>query len=406
MTFELVRSRGRILLLAMLGACDGSTGPHTRSITLHVCDDSQWIAYQNEGGRWTLLGEGDGVYVFAATQRLVVARAFGPEGAPAPVIHVNFLTSDQVVEQLGCPATNEVAGTIGGGVTGIGQFQWAIVSFNGSTTFVPTGSTDWGMQAQRVPATLIAARYDSGHASVRANRVIIRRDRSYVPGTAAPLLDFESTEAFDPRISTLSFTARPGYVYVWYITRGRQHLMSIYPSGTFGEGEMPRSAPMHGIPTERLATGDVHLITQFDATRVTQLFVRELDDRSLTLGPPVVAPAFGTVASTPYRRIRVDLPSQPEYPEAVTMTLSQTRGTRTSRIMMNVTREYFGETPTVWSLTVPDLSGVPGFSPAASFDQGEFDYSVSVTSRRFGLGAATAQDGDRILSATRSGVSP
>ena len=248
------------MLMIMLAACDGGTGPRTRNITLHLWVGSQWIAHQNEGGSWTRLGEGNGAYVFAATDRLAIARLHMPPGSNSSALFVDYLTADQVTTKLGCPTGNDLPGSIGGDVAGLTPFHWGYISFNGALSYAPTGSTSWSLQAQPVPATLFAARFDSGGASVSANRMIIRRDRSYPAGAVVPLLDFESSEAFEPQINTVSFTGGPAYVTAWYITGGREHLLSAYPLGSFGEGEMPRSALMHAVPTERLAPGDLHRI--------------------------------------------------------------------------------------------------------------------------------------------------
>lgn len=394
------------LLLLLLAACDGSTGPRTRNITLHLCDDSQWIAWQNEGGSWTRLGEGSGVYVFAATERLAVARLQLPPGSSSSALFVDYLTADQVAPKLGCPQRSDLPGTIGGDVAGLTPFHWGYISFNGVLSHAPTGSTSWSLQAQPVPATLFAARFDSGNASVRANRMIIRRDRSYVAGTVVPLLDFESAEAFDPQVNTVSYTGGPSYVTVWYITRGRHHLLSAYPLGAFGEGELLRTAPMHSVPAGRLAPGDLHALLMAPDNRVGEFYVREGSDRSLALGAQLTTPTFSTVATVPYRIVRMNVPSQPDYPESISVDMYQFRSTRTTRIMLSATREYFGDTPAVWSLTIPEIGASAGFPMTAAFDDGEIHWNVTASNRRLGHGPATAQDGDRIISARVSGVIP
>lgn len=398
--------RSFALLSMALAGCDGGTGPRTQDITLHLCDDSQWIAYQNDGGSWTRLGEGNGVYVFAATDRLGVARLQLPPGSGSSALFVDYLTADQVATKLGCPQRSDLPGAIGGDVAGLTPFHWGYISFNGVLSHAPTGSTTWSLQAQPVPATLFAARFDSGNASVRANRMIIRRDRSYVAGTVVPLLDFESAEAFDPQINTVSYTGGPTYVTVWYITGGRHHLISAYPLGAFGEGQLLRTAPMHSVPADRLAPGDLHALLMAPDNRVGEFYVREGSDRTLALGAQLTTPAFSTVATVPYRIVRMDVPSQPDYPESISVDMYQFRSTSTTRIMLRATREYFGGTPVLWSLTIPDLSGAAGFPMMAAFGGGEIDWDVTGSNRRVGYGPATAQDGDRIISARVSGVFP
>ena len=393
-------------LLAMLVACDGHTGPRTTSITLVLCDDSQWIAYRNHGGAWTRLGQGNGVYVFAATDRLAIARLQLPPGSSSSALFVDYLTADQVAAALGCPQRSDLPGSIGGDVAGLTPFHWAYISVNGVLSHAPTGSTSWSLQAQPVPATLVAARFDSAGPSVRANRLIIRRDRSYVPGPAVPLLDFESTEAFDPQVNAVSFDGGPAYVSVWFITGGHEHLVSAYPLGSFGEGEMLRSTPMHSVPAERLTSGDLHLLAMSPDQRTGQFFVREGRDRTLVLGAQLTTPALTTMTTSSHRIARVELPSQPDYPESVSVDMYQFGSARSTRIMMSATRGYFGGTPAVWSLTIPDLGAVDGFPATAAFDNREIHWTVTASNRPVGYGPATAKEDDRIISARASGVIP
>lgn len=391
--------------LCVLVACDDTTGPPTERITLNICDNSQWIAYQNDGGPWTLLGQGNGLYTFAATRRLGIARARFPQTSSS--ITVDYLTPEQAVAKLSCvQGSASPGGFVGGSVAGLSNFRWANVILNGIGAYVSTGGTSWQMEAQPVPATLVAVRYDSGVGSIRTNGVIIRRERSYISGTPVPLLDFDSDEAFVPQMNTLSFSGPRAYANVWYMTRGREHSMGSVPLGPLQDGEMPRTAAIYSIPAARQAPGDIHVLSLSVDRRTTQQYVRDVSDRTLTLGPPLATPTFTTVATAPYRRVHAGLPSQEEYGAAVSIDVAQLTATRSSRITLNATREYFGGTPAVWSLTVPDFSGVAGFQLVGAFADGEFGWFANGSNRRFGLSASTAQDGETALYASQSGSIP
>lgn len=392
-----------VLTLLMLAACDDATAPTTESITLDICDGSHWIAYQNDGARWTLLGQGDGVYTFAATRRLGIARARFQ--AHASMITVDYLTPEQAVEKLGCaPGAALPGGPLSGSIAGLTGFQWATVYFNGIGTYLPPGSDSWQMPAQPIPATLLAARYDS--AAGLANRIIIRRDRAYASGTTVPLLDFDSDEGFAPQVNTLSFTGPHALASVWYLTRGWEHALSSVPMGPLGDEVIPRTAVLYSLPAARQVPGDIHVLNLQSDSRVAQHYFREASDRALTLGPPLAAPTFTTVATDPYRRARAELPWQPEYGQAVSINMAQLTATRSSRVTLNATREYFGEAPAVWSLTLPDFSRVAGFQLDGAFAEGEFSWSATATGRRFGLSPANAHDGETALFASRQGTSP
>jgi hypothetical protein len=148
------------------------------------------------------------------------------------------------------------------------------------------------------------------------------------------------------------------------------------------------------------------MISMSPDNRVGQFYVREGGDHAFALGAQLATPAFTTVTTEPYRSVRMDVPSQPDYPASISVDMYQFGSTRTTRIMLSATREYFGDTPAVWSLTIPDVSPAVGFPMTAAFDNGRIDWNVTASNRRVGYGSATAQDGDRIISARRSGVIP
>jgi hypothetical protein len=397
--------RRAALGLLLLVACDDTTGPPTERIALDICDGSHWIAYQNDGAEWRQLGQGSGVYELAATRRLGIARArFATDGS---VITIDYLTPEQAVHKLSCPPFGvSPGGHVGGSVAGLDNFHWATIIWNGIGAYVSTGGTSWQMEAQPVPATLVAVRYDSGTASVSANRIIVRREQSYLAGTLIPLLDFDSGEAFVPQVHTLSFTGPRAYASVWYHTRGREHFLSSVPLGPIMDGDLPRTAAFSSVPLAQQVPGDIHSLTLQADGRGAQLFFRGGSDRTLSLGPHLAMPTFTTVATAPYRRVRAELPSQAEYGAEVSVDVAQVTSNRSTRISLTATREYFGGTPAVWSLTVPDFSGVAGFQLVAAFAAGEFGWFARGSDRRSGLSVATAQDGETARSAYQAGIHP
>lgn len=398
--------RQAVLLLV---ACTESTGPRP-SIPVTLCDaTSHWMAYQNDGGRWTYLGAA-GTRTFMATPRVAIARArFLTQEQPAGTasrIHVDYLTAEQAIQLFSCQEfPGGPGGRIGGSVAGTSGFAFANVYFNGIGAFVPPDQDTWAMEAQAVPATLLAARYDTTANTFWADRVIIRRDQSYLPGTPVPLIDFSSSEAFAPQVNTASFTSPRAALSAWYYTGGREHFLSSIPI----DDDTPGSGPIYSIPATQLAAGDMHVVTLSTIdNRAAQRTFRIGQDLTLSIGPPLAIPTVVTVATQPYRRIRVELPSQPEYGAFVEVNLAQltTNYDRSSQITMRATREYFGETPAVWSFEVPDFSGVEGFQLLGMFAEGAFGWYTHATNARFGRSIANAPDGEISFSASRSGNSP
>jgi hypothetical protein len=395
-------SPARITALALLlvVACDDITGPPTERITLDICDN-RWIAYQNDGAEWRLLGQGNDVYTLAATRRLGIARAFFSPNSSLWEITVDYLTPEQAVAKFGCVQYAPWVGSLSGTIAGLTGSQQAFIYFRGASTYIPSPAyTTWSLLTQGGPGTLVAARHDSGFAP--ANRIIIRRDRSYGTDTSVPLLDFDSNEGFAPQVNTLSFTGASATAYVAYVTGGQQHGVSYIVLGSPGDGVMPRTAAaVYSIPAARRISSDIHRMDLASDGQTVQHYFRDGSDLSLALGPSLATETFTVVATTPYRRVRAEVPSQPEYAAAISIEMSQISSGRWSQATLNATREYFGETPAVWSLTLPDFSGITGFQLANALTDGELRVTVTATNRRFGLSNTNAQDGETVLSASR-----
>ena len=380
-----------------------------------MCDPAHWVAYQNGDGPWTVLGTGNGIYELPVTTRLGIARArFQDESS---VLVVDYLTSEQAVSALKCPVSDEVSsgnmGVISGGIAGLTNGRWAYVIFNGTGAFVPAGATAWQLEAHPTAGLLAGLRYDSVGAggAVAARSIILRRDRSFSAGATVPLLDFDSNEAFEPTVSTLSYTGPRAFANVWFLSSGEDYFVSSVPAGPLVDGDMPRTASFYSIPAVRQADGEINLLRLSTSVagelRVIEHYFVQGSDRALELGPVLTTPTFTTISAPPARRIRVDLASQSAYGAAMAVEMAQVTSIRTSRVTLTATREYFGITPPVWSLTIPDLSGLPGMiASGAALGEGEFSWFAQANNRRFSLAFSNALDGETVLYGSRPGTSP
>ena len=380
-----------------------------------MCDPAHWVAYQNGDGPWTVLGTGNGIYELPVTTRLGIARArFQDESS---VLVVDYLTSEQAVSALKCPVSDEVSsgnmGVISGGIAGLTNGRWAYVIFNGTGAFVPAGATAWQLEAHPTAGLLAGLRYDSVGAggAVAARSIILRRDRSFSAGATVPLLDFDSNEAFEPTVSTLSYTGPRAFANVWFLSGRGEYFLSSVPAGPLMDGDMPRTATMRSMPAVRQADGEINVLNLSTNVagehRVVHHYFVQGSDRTLELGPVLATPTFTTIATSPGRRVRVDLPSQVAYGAAMAVEMAQLTTTRSSRVTLTATREYFGLTPEVWSLTVPDLTGLTGMVPTgAALGSGEFSWSARANDRRFSLAGTNVLDGETVLYGSRQGSSP
>lgn len=406
MTVVARATRATTLALGAMGlvACEHYTPPPTREITIELCDGSTWAAYLLADRDWMYLGPGNGSYTFAATERIGIARGNFPEGSS--YLTVDWLTADQAVEKFRCTTMSAGPGLIGGDVTGANGPQWAAVYYSGAVTSVASDQSSWQLNAQVVPATLVATLFEINAPPYISSRVIVRHDQSYLPGVPVPLLDFDSDEAFVPDVHTVAVTGPLSYAIVSYITRGRTHFLSNAQIGPAMPDELPRNGAIHTIPATRMATGDLHLITIDANDRTTQQYVREGRDLSLALGPPLAALTFITHGTVPYRRDGVTLQVQPEYAAAFSVEMTQATPGHLRTITLNATREAVEGQHAFWALTVPDFSHVTDFPESSAFEEGEFSWVVRATSRRFGLSPSTAQEGETARNATRHGAHP
>jgi len=411
--------------LALIPACRDGTGPRLRDVTLNVCIAWQWVAYRNDDGPWTHLGPGDATYSIRVAPRVTIAYGRFQDSPPGATMHIDYLHADQLEPPTDCsPGPPGPGGQIGGTVGGLPAPQWGVVVYNGIGALVAAGSNSWQMEAQPVPATLFAARFDSGYSELHLNRVIVRRDRSYLPGSPVPLLDFDSDEAFAPQLNTVSFMGPRASVSASAYLAGRFHGLSGDDATPASDGVVPRTAIIQTIPAGRLAVDDLHVmsissaevVTTPDDFRTTQHYFRSGTDHAMTIAPALVAPTFSTVATAPYRRVRLQMPLQPEYAGPLRIEIAQCCSTHAFRATMHVTREHFGPTggsdtgspqpSSEWSLMLPDFTGMPGLNPAGMLREGEFSWYVSATSEPFGFRQSDARDGDIMRYASRRGSTP
>lgn len=393
------------LALGAIGAaaCD-ATAPSTREITLDLCDDAAWVAYQNDGGRWQHLGAGRASYRIRVTDRLAFVRMYFSPSVTSAYSIVDWVTADQLPAIVGCSDPATATGTISGRLTGLTDAHWATVFYGGSAVHVVDGASAWQMSARTAPATLAAIRYDSTFPqSLRgADRVILRRDQSFVPGTPVSPMDFTSDEAFAAEQHTVSFTGPSAGVRSAVVIGGYTLDLSYAALLPTTSGEPARSASIVTLPEARLAAGDLHVMTIETADRFAWHYARAPGDHAMSLGPPLVSAVATTLATALYRRVRVELPSQPEYAAWVSLTVSQHRQDGYSMVNMRATREYFGGTPAVWSLTIPDFSAATRFPAAAMPREGDVFWSASASNRHSGHTPRNASDGETVLIAYRT----
>jgi hypothetical protein len=386
------------LALVAMACGDSPTAPR-REITLTFCELA-WGAYKNEGESWTPIPSTPRQVTFAATERVAIATV----SSVGRQLNISYLTAEQAQAVFTCggptPAPTRqlhgsIAGVDSGGVSiSIGPNSGAFADATLPTFQIGlVGDGPRDLVATHSPPT------PSNSSEVYVDKIIIRRGENYSDGATMPVLDFSSSEAFTPQFNTLTFAAVPvvpwvSVVQTFVTQRGAQGFLKLDLANS-GMVVTTRS-----LPASRLADDDLHRIDVWTEDRRFLFFYHSPADRTLTAGPAANVPVI-TQRTSPDQLLRIDVASQPQYGSGISFTLTQQRPTFTS-VSITATKEYFGGTPATWSLVLPDLSGVPGFSALWSLSPGASSWSLAVSDIPFRL--PVARDGDIYRGATVHGT--
>jgi len=236
---------------------------------------------------------------------------------------------------------------------------------------------------------LLASRMRLTTGRYESDRVIIRRDQSWTDESTMPALNFDSTEAFAPQPNIITITNAPPEAMFVRSSVFTESMLPHYLTMLEWQGG---PATIYSIPTARQEAGDLHVLEGAldGAVRQFEYFYTAPSDRMIAFGPPPSTPTFSEVGNAARRLVRVDMPSQPVYGSTIEILLWN--GANPVRLM--ATREYFGATPTTWSLATPDLSGVNGYRPEWGLGSDAKDWRVIVSSRPSGRTNRQGRDGD------------
>lgn len=409
-----VRAVALVPLAAALACSDAPSGP-APTAPLTLCA-SEWMAYRNEGGAWTrAVADPDGKVRIDATARLAIASASGMNTPNVvPHLRVDFLTAEQArvrfLRTCGDGTFSPTSGTFSGVAQGIVAGGWADVRYGGvGASTLRADNPRFTLSAFDGARDLVATRWPSEQLMPdHADRVILRRAQRYTAGSSIAL-DFASDEAFPLAQHTVSWTGPRAHLQVNLLTAdGNDVVLQSSNTSTPGIGDGASSTPLHSIPAARLAAGDLHQLMLGGGRRSVWLYYHEPRDRAVTFGPPASQPRFVTVGTSPNVRLRVEVPSQPEYGTFISASLSQFAVTNgyygaTNRVYMTATREYFGGTPRTWILEMPELSRVPGFQNVFGLHPGAYEWGLTVTSSPYWFRPSDATGGTTIRYASGSG---
>jgi hypothetical protein len=306
--------------------------------------------------------------------------------------------------------------TVNGTVAGVSaaQNQSATISLGPSSDDASTANTFTLRDVPDGALDLVAARSTTNAAtfSTTVDKMIIRRGVNAANNSTLPVLDFGSSEAFDPVQGNLTIGnigSDLAIVFSAYFTSAG----SSSSGATIGGSFLPSGGPFkyYGVPASKQAAGDLHLafalafpsLTSTDQFRVAGLYFKDPTDRTVTLGAALPAQTVTAAATTPYVRFRATGPVPAEYGKLVEVDYTQSSVGRTANIAL--TEGYLAGAAT-YDVTIPDFTGVAGWDNnwgpkvGAETEWEVFTYGFT----GIGLGSINPVEGATFKGAARSGT--
>jgi hypothetical protein len=345
--------------------------PSSRAVSLTYCtaDAPIWVAFQDGGvGPWTrvLPNAGTSTYAFTVQSGKAGVASVDTVGSGYE-LNVSYVTAEEM-ERLVIAAQNGGCGakTVTGSVANVPSPRDAFVSLGYAQAVVANPSVNSAFALSNVadgPQDLVAVRSASG--SRLPDKIILRRAVNAAAGSALPVLDFNSAEAFDPATANVTIT-NLGSDTAFVLTdfsgvrgSGNGRITDIEDYVT-ASGAKPYAA----MPIARLNAGELQQIyagsqaaNTPSSQRVTRYFFRNTSDRSVALGPYLTAPTVTRLNDAAYSRARIALPVQADYSRLITSELRQAGSNRS--VVLIVTTAFTGGA--AWDATLPILSGTSGW---------------------------------------------
>jgi hypothetical protein len=356
--------------VALTLSCSDGTGPSSdelEQMVLAFCASELpvWFAFQNEGGEWTRVpSNSSNAFDFQVTPR--VALAFTYDYGNEFVTEVIYTTADEIRPLTGIACT-ETQGTksVTGSVANVPVGSQAAISFSGAGDVVTAPNTSFALSGiANNPQDLVAHREVIGTSVPTPNRVVIRRALNQANNSVLPVIDFGS-EGQSIATHTASITGlvsgQDNYFDIEFSTAsGTNHLLFASPSFTSS------SQTLYGVPSTLTQAGDAHRISinadGSDSYRTFIHWTRVPGDQVITFGASLSQPSVSTIASAPYRRMRISLPAQADYDDFVTAFFVQGN---TRSFYVTVTAAHVNGPITQWANEIPDVTGAGGFPPGA-----------------------------------------
>ena len=333
------------------------------------CETSEipvWLAYQNGTGPWTRITPANNAFTLTpgATGGVALVTQGGGE-THTEVLYAsgNELTSLALAGFCTYTAptgTKRLTGAIGGGGNASQGFVTRVI-FGGSV-FTRTQDIMNNFTLTDVPKgprDLVGSRQPPLNLSLN-NKMIVRRGTNYSNGTNIPMVDFGSVESFVPTTGSVTISPFTDSVdfEVGLITANGGSASYYIGKGVSTGASGGMRATFFGLPDSLLQPTDFHGISLATGSgtsfRIIEMISHAMSAQFAMFGPPLgSATKPTTIGTTPYLRLRAQIPTLATYTSVGYVELAQ----NTNSVSVVMTTAYVGSTPTTWTVDVPDLSG-------------------------------------------------
>ena len=353
---------------------------------MDFCEGSvpTFFAYRNDGGAWTTVtADANGSFSFTADPKVVITFVRNGEAE-------TFYTSAQdLVAISGVPCVAAGTKTLSGSFQNIAAGGYGLVTAGASRA---VGGNFTLTKVPNGPVDLLAVNVEG---STPPSEAIVRRNQNLASGSTIPAFDFAAPEAVampSNQVTANGLVMAGGDLNYLFINMTSAN--GTTTGWDHGTGFTATTRTFRSFPSSLLTTGDVHELhflaraDMLKTSRQHRLFYRDASDKTVELGPKASSATFTSVATTPNRRVRGTMPSQPEYGRAARFQFVQTTANGGERYWyVTGTARYFGGTaPSTWELEMPDMSAVTGFPASAGFQANQTTFaSATVFSELYGL---------------------
>lgn len=347
-----------------------------------TCDATQipiWFAVQTGGGAWTRVNA-SGTNAFSFNASGATGIAWVTQSGSQFMTQVQYLAGSEVPtgtsNRCGFTAATGTK-TLTGSVAGLAQTDQASITIGGAAAsvngFLGTAFTLTNVASG--PRDLIATRQSLSGTSIVTNKAIIRHNVNYT--STIPLLDFASSEAFNPATANVTVGNANGETTFGSVSFLTANGYSASFSSNQGSGS---TIAIAGVPTSQLVAGDLHQLavvaipsaSNTTQSRIVLSFFRTVADQTLTLGPALSTASITSIGTSPYLRLRAAFASQSAYNQMATVTYTQTNRS----VSISASAAYFGGLPGTWQLDIPDMSAAGYLATWALQSGTKIDYTA------------------------------